>query len=156
MCILTWSVEQRYGESRTLCQQDRDFALINEECLSLLRSKSTSVEERTMSVADFKKYGQMIEEDQNVRKRAKEIGMNDLDGQIAYAKGLGLEFTVDDMKALADEVGASADELSDEQLEQVAGGAVSITAALVTGFVAAAVSAAATSASLATESSRKW
>lgn len=109
-----------------------------------------------MSVADFKKYGQMIEEDQNVRKRAKEIGMNDLDGQIAYAKGLGLEFTVDDMKALADEVGASADELSDEQLEQVAGGAVSITAALVTGFVAAAVSAAATSASLATESSRKW
>lgn len=94
-----------------------------------------------MSVADFKKYGQLIVDNEEVRQKAKEIGMNNLEGQIAYAKELGLEFTVDDMKDMAEEAGISTDELSDEQLEQVAGGGVSTTAALVTGFVSAAVGA---------------
>ena len=83
-----------------------------------------------MSVADLKKFGQMIQEDPKVRQRAKEIGIANLDNQIAYAKELGLEFDKDDLQALADEAGISKGELSEEQLEQVAGGCVTITAVL--------------------------
>ena len=80
-----------------------------------------------MSVADLKKYGQICQEDQTVRQRAKEIGMANLDGQIAYGKELGLEFNKDDLQALADEAGMSKGELSEEQLEQIAGGCTTIT-----------------------------
>jgi predicted ribosomally synthesized peptide with nif11-like leader len=94
-----------------------------------------------MSVENFKKYGKRCAEDPKVRERAKKIGMGDIKGQIAYAKELGLEFTIDDMNALAQEAGISKAELSEEQLEQVAGGAVTSTAAVVgavIGVVAAA------------------
>ena len=75
-----------------------------------------------MSIENFKKYGQKVAEDKEVRAKAKEIGINHIDGQIAYAKTLGLEFTVKDMEELAREAGISVDELSEEDLEKVAGG----------------------------------
>ncbi len=83
-----------------------------------------------MSVADFKKYGQLIAERSDVRAQAKAIGMNDLAGQIAYAKTLGLEFSAADMTELAKQAGASSNELSEAQLEQVAGGTSTITAVI--------------------------
>ena len=79
----------------------------------------------------FKKFGQMIAEDPKVRQRAKEIGLANLDNQIAYAKELGLEFNKHDLQALADETGITKGELSEEQLEQIAGGCVTLTAAVV-------------------------
>ena len=90
-----------------------------------------------MSVVDLKKYGQMIAEQEEVRQHAKEIGIEDLDGQITYAKELGLEFTLDDMQALAEEAGMTEDELSEEQLEQIAGGvaALVVMGAIVIGAV---------------------
>ncbi len=112
-----------------------------------------------MSVADFKKYGQMIAEREEVRAQAKTIGMNNLAGQIAYAKTLGLEFSVADVTSLAKQAGATSNELSDAQLEQVAGGVFTTTAALV-GAVAGAVGAAAGAVSIGvavgSESSRNW
>jgi predicted ribosomally synthesized peptide with nif11-like leader len=84
-----------------------------------------------MSVADLKKYGQMCQEDLTVRQRAKEIGLTNLDGQIAYGKELGLEFNKDDVQAFADEAGITKGELSEEQLEQVAGGCATLTMAAV-------------------------
>ena len=85
-----------------------------------------------MSVEDLKKYGKMCADDPDVRKKAKEIGMEDVDGQITYAKQLGLTFTKEDLEALAKEAGLSKkDELSEEDLEKVAGGFVSTTALLV-------------------------
>ncbi|MDR1378383.1 MAG: Blp family class II bacteriocin, partial [Synergistaceae bacterium] len=73
-------------------------------------------------------------ENEEVRKKAKEIGIGDLDGQITYAKTLGLEFSKEDAEALTKEVGVDKkDELSEEELEKVAGGIVTSTAALVVG-----------------------
>ncbi|MDR2779532.1 MAG: hypothetical protein LBB28_00225, partial [Synergistaceae bacterium] len=58
-----------------------------------------------MSVADLKKYGQMCAENDNTRKKAKEIGLKDLEGQIAHAKSLGLEIFREDFEALSKESG---------------------------------------------------
>ena len=115
-----------------------------------------------MSVVDFKKYGQMISEDEKVRAKAKEIGISDPDGQIAYAKTLGLEFTVNDMEELVKETGVSKDELSEEDLEMVAGGVFSTIAAVigvigaVAGVASLAIGGASLGAQVATTASRDW
>jgi predicted ribosomally synthesized peptide with nif11-like leader len=83
-----------------------------------------------MSVENLKKYGQLCEKTMEVREKAKEIGIKDLDGQIAHAKTLGLEFSREDLEALAKEVGLDGqNELTEEDLKKVAGGTLTITAA---------------------------
>ena len=90
-----------------------------------------------MSVENLKKYGKLCEEDEKVRNKAKEIGLPDLEGQIAYAKTLGLEFSKDDVEALSKEAGLDKkDELSEEDLKKVAGGLVTATAAVVSAVAA--------------------
>jgi len=75
-----------------------------------------------MSVENFKKFGQLCAEDETIREKVKEIGIENIDGWIAYSTNeLGLEFSKEDMQALAAEIGP-VDELNDAQLEQVAGG----------------------------------
>ena len=82
-----------------------------------------------MSVEDFKKFGQMCAEDEEIREKVKEIGLDNIEGWIKYSKNeLGLEFDLDDIQALANET-LPVDELNDEQLEQVAGGFLTVTAA---------------------------
>jgi len=88
-----------------------------------------------MSVENFKKFGQLCAEDEAIRGKVKEIGIENIDGWIAYSKNeLGLEFTKDDMQALAAETGP-VDELSEDQLEQVAGGLATSTVGAVLGAV---------------------
>ena len=120
-----------------------------------------------MSVENFKKFGQMCAENEEVRIKAKEIGISNLDGLMAYSKELGLEFSIDDMKNLADESGIVVDELSEEQLEQVAGGVFTTTVSGVAAAVGAVVGASAAVAgagvaggiaagTVATSASRGW
>ena len=97
-----------------------------------------------MSVENFKKFGKMCAENEDIRKKAKEIGIGNLDGVVAYGKELGLDFSMDDIKALGDEVGVTGQELSEEELEKVAGGFVTTTAAVVAGGVGSAAGGAAT------------
>ena len=82
-----------------------------------------------MSIEDFKKFGKMCADDEAVRAKAKEIGMEDLNGIIAYGKELGLEFSIQDITKLAEQEGVLEAELSEEQLEQVAGGVFTTTVA---------------------------
>jgi lactobin A/cerein 7B family class IIb bacteriocin len=85
-----------------------------------------------VSVENLKKYGQLCSEKEEVRHKAKEIGTQDLDGQIAHAKSLGLDISREDFAALAKEAGIDGkDELSEEDLKKVAGGIVSTTMAIV-------------------------
>jgi predicted ribosomally synthesized peptide with nif11-like leader len=85
-----------------------------------------------MSVENLKKYGQLCETNEEVRKKAKEIGLQDIDGQIAYAKTRGLDISKEDFAALAKEAGIEKkNELSEEDLKKVAGGFATTTAALV-------------------------
>jgi predicted ribosomally synthesized peptide with nif11-like leader len=84
-----------------------------------------------VGIENLKKYGRMCEENEEIRKKAKKIGLQDIDGQIAYAKTLGLEFSKEDCEALAKEAGlAKRDELSEEDLQKVAGGVITTTLAL--------------------------
>jgi hypothetical protein len=46
-------------------------------------------------------YRQLCAENEEVRKKAKEIGLQDLDGQIAHGKSLGLEFSKEDFETAA-------------------------------------------------------
>jgi predicted ribosomally synthesized peptide with nif11-like leader len=76
-----------------------------------------------MSVENVKKYMKLYVENEEVRKKAEEIGLKDADGQIAHAKSLGLEFSKEDMAALVKEAGIEGkNELNEEDLEKVAGG----------------------------------
>jgi predicted ribosomally synthesized peptide with nif11-like leader len=92
-----------------------------------------------MSVDNLKKYGQLCAEDEKIRARAKEIGIKDMDGQIAYGKSLGLEFSREDFLALGKESGIEGkEELNEEDLKKVAGGVATVTLAVILGSVAVA------------------
>src|SRR5690606_11651984 len=72
-----------------------------------------------MSIEDLRTYGTRAVSDPDVRKKVKEIGMQNLPGHVEFAKTLGLEFSVDDFATLAREAQG---ELSEDQMSQVAGG----------------------------------
>ena len=86
-----------------------------------------------MSVADLKAYGKRAATDPVVRARAKEIGLQNIAGQAAYAKTLGFTFSAEDMAQLAKE-STPKGELSDDQLKNVAGGVVTTTVAVIGGW----------------------
>jgi predicted ribosomally synthesized peptide with nif11-like leader len=92
-----------------------------------------------VSVENLKEYVKLCAENEEVRKKAKEIGMKDLDGHVAHGKSLGLEFSKEDLAALAKEAGLNGkNELSEEELKKVAGGLGTITLTLlVLGFIGA-------------------
>ena len=80
-----------------------------------------------MSVENLKKFGMLCAENEDVRKRAKEIGLNDFEGLMAYGREMNLDFSREDLATLAKDAGVSRQELSEEQLEQVAGGIYTMT-----------------------------
>ncbi len=79
-----------------------------------------------MSIEDLKAFGKKVAEDEGIRNRAKEIGLNP-EEIIAYDKELGLDFNEGDLKSLAEEAGFKEDELTEEQLKKIAGGIISTT-----------------------------
>ena len=78
-----------------------------------------------MSVENFKSFMQKVDQDDAVREKVKSFDQTDTPAMIAYAATIGFEFTAEDMLAVAREAGINPEdvELSEEQLEQVAGGA---------------------------------
>jgi predicted ribosomally synthesized peptide with nif11-like leader len=100
-----------------------------------------------MSVENLKRYGKLCAENEDVRTRAKEIGLRDIEGQIAHAKSLGLDISREDFVALAKEAGLDEkSELSEEDLKKVAGGVATTTAAIVVGMIGIGVAGMVTSA----------
>jgi lactobin A/cerein 7B family class IIb bacteriocin len=88
-----------------------------------------------MSIGDVKKYAELCTGNEEARKKAKDIGLSDIDGHIAHAKSLGLTISREDFEALAKEAGVDGkNELSEEDLKKVAGGYITVT-----GFVLAAM-----------------
>jgi hypothetical protein len=83
-----------------------------------------------VSVEDLMEYGRQCAADPIHRRRAKDIGLQNIKGQSEYAKTLGLHFDAGDMQALARSLQPSG-ELSEDDLSQVAGGVVSSVAATV-------------------------
>ena len=112
-----------------------------------------------MSAENLKEYVRRCAQEPDLRVKAKEIGTSDLDAHIHHSKSLGLDWTESDMNAFRKELIDAEGEieaLGDEQLEQVAGGIITVTAAVTAGVVAGAVvagAAAGTAAAGATQAS---
>ena len=94
-----------------------------------------------MSVENLKEYARRCAEEPELRAKAKALGVSDVEGHMREAGSLGLHWTMDDMVALRKELVDAEGEgdLSEEELEQIAGGAVTVTAAVVVGAVVAGV-----------------
>jgi hypothetical protein len=77
----------------------------------------------SVSVENLKKYGKLCEENEEVLKKFKEIGVQDIEGQITYAKSLGLELSKEDFEVLAKETELNRKgKLSEEELQNASGG----------------------------------
>ena len=78
-----------------------------------------------MSLEHLTAYARRCATEDAVGKRARAIGLTDLDAQMRYARTLGLEWTLHDMVKFRNQVfGADTDleEVSEEELEMIAGG----------------------------------
>ncbi len=99
-----------------------------------------------MSVENVKKFMELVVQDASLQKELAKAG-TDVPKIISLGAERGLTFTAQDIKTVYDETGG---ELTEEQLEKVAGGFVSSTAVVVAA-VAAVVSALAAVATVAVE-----
>jgi len=95
-----------------------------------------------MSLENLKKYADHCVHNNSARARAKVIGHDDIDGHIVHAREHGFDFSADDMDAMRDELIASGD-LTEEQLENAAGGTPTLVVAAAAGAAVEAATAAA-------------
>lgn len=107
-----------------------------------------------MSVADLKGFSKKCVDDKGLQAKAKEIGLNNVDGLITLGKENGFSFTKDDMLAISKEVEKThKDALNEKQLEAIAGGVVTLTSMAVVGAVAGVAS---LGIAVGSEASRNW
>ena len=104
-----------------------------------------------MSVENLKEYARRCAADPELRATARTIGMTDVEEHMRHAESLGLDWTTDDLvvfrkEVIDDEEGLV--DLTEEELERVAGGIVTATLAVAAG-AGAAVAAGATGAAVA-------
>ena len=92
-----------------------------------------------MSVENLKEYATRCAQDPGLLAKAKEFGILDMEEHMRQSSILGLDWTMDDMVAFRKEV-IDADgefqDLGEEDLEQIAGGAVTIGLAVVVAVTA--------------------
>ena len=97
-----------------------------------------------MSVENLKEYAVRCATEPELRDSARAIGLQDVDKHMRHAESMGLDWTRDDLVSFCREI-VDADEeladLSEEELEQVAGGAITTTAVVVVSAVAGGVAA---------------
>ena len=102
-----------------------------------------------MSVENLKEYARRCATEPDLLAAAKTIGMTDVEEHMRQAGDLGLDWTRDDLVAFRRELtGDESDDLTDlteEELEQIAGGVATATLAVAVG-VGAGVGLAATAA----------
>ena len=99
---------------------------MNKEQLEKLKSKIEMHQNNTSlssGAQDFIKLLNLGETDEVAAKRLNELSRAPKAEVIAYGKEKGLHFTEEDMKVVTDEILEASDELSDVDLENVAGGA---------------------------------
>ncbi len=91
-----------------------------------------------MSVENLKEYARRCASEPELRAKAKEIGLSDMGEHMRHAESLGLDWTRGDLADFRKEVidaEGDLEDLSEEDLEQVAGGAVTATVALAVAVV---------------------
>lgn len=87
-----------------------------------------------MSVENLKEYARRCATEPELLATARTIGMMDIEEHVRHAGSLGLDWTRDDLVAFRKELtGDELDDLADlteEELQRVAGGAVTVTLAV--------------------------
>ncbi len=119
-----------------------------------------------MSVENLKEYARRCAAEPELRDSAKALGASDIGGHIQHAADLGLDWTEDDMIAFRKEVldaEGDFDSLTEEELEQIAGGAalvgiaIAVAVAATTGAVVGGLAAGATAGGVtSTTGSNPW
>lgn len=89
-----------------------------------------------MSVESLKAFAKKVVEDEELKKKAKAVGMENADGLVALAKENGFDVSKQDFEEVSKEAQSSG-ELNEDDLEQVAGGVVAAGVAAAAGVVAA-------------------
>ena len=95
-----------------------------------------------MSVENLKEYARRCATEPELRAKAKAFGLTDMGEHIRQARSLDLDWTREDLVAFRKEVvdaEGDLEDLSEEELERVAGGAITTTAVMAVVAVAAAV-----------------
>ena len=93
-----------------------------------------------MSVENLKEYARRCAAEPELRATARTIGMTDAEGHMRHAESLGLDWTTADLVAFRKEVIDDEEDLVDlteEELERVAGGIAAVTVAVAVGVGAA-------------------
>ena len=83
-----------------------------------------------MSVEHLKEYVRRCATEPELREKAKALGMADVEQHIRHSESLGLTWSTDDMAAFRKEMieaEEGLEDLSEEELEQVAGGVLTAT-----------------------------
>ena len=75
-----------------------------------------------MSTQDLQTLMKMVEDDSAVAEKVEAIGHDNIDGLIAYARELGLSLDASDFTAMKESLLRQGQEISEEDLESVAGG----------------------------------
>ena len=88
-----------------------------------------------MSLENLREYARRCAVEPELRAAAEDLGVSDIEGHMRHAGGLDLDWTLDDMAAFRKEMldtnGGEFEDLSEEELEQIAGGVVSAIAVAV-------------------------
>ena len=90
-----------------------------------------------MSLENLKEYARRCATEPELRAKAKAIGIEDMEQHMRHAEILGLDWTMDDMATFRKEVLDDPDNLqnlTEEELEQVAGGICTTTAVVLAGL----------------------
>ena len=91
-----------------------------------------------MSVENLKEYARRCAADPELRAVAKDIGLGDVDEHMRHAGSMGLDWDRGDLVEFRKELGDGEDfeDLSEEELEQIAAGFATATALAVVGAAA--------------------
>lgn len=94
-----------------------------------------------MSIENLKEYARRCATESELLARAKAFGLDNVEEHRKCASALGLDWTEEDMAAFRKEVsgieGGTEEDLTEEELDQVAGGAATVTLAVLAGAILA-------------------
>jgi len=142
--LAAYAAELGYDISAAELQEYQDKAL--QSIKGRIQKIQQSEASLSPGVKDFYKLIELSDKNEEVAKRLAELGTGTPEELIAYGKEKGFIFDKQDMKSVANEIIEPKDELSEEELEQVAGGVVLaflMAGAAVAGFAIASAGAAA-------------
>ena len=104
----------------------QDLLELKESSNKLLEARLQRVQQPVLpqspGVKAFFDLSRLAETDESIAKRLEEIGTDATDELIAYGAEKGFIFTAQDLADIGKEILAPSEELSDEELELVAGG----------------------------------